>query len=197
MDPNLIHVDWERTFEALTMIIIFAFVVERALAVVFETRTFIEYFDRNGLKELIAIAVAIAVCVFWQFDALGMFLLTETTTAPGYAVTGLVVAGGSKVSIKLFHDLLDVKSSAYNLRHEIKVEKAVADAKSSATDAAAATSPAAAQIAVQKAEAAARRAKSVAIGSGSPNLVTSAEQAELAAKSARAAVQQLKGKIVP
>lgn len=27
MDPNLIHVDWERTFEALVLIIVMAFVV--------------------------------------------------------------------------------------------------------------------------------------------------------------------------
>lgn len=57
-DPNLIHVDWERTFEAITLIIIFAFIVERALAVIFENHLYIKHFDRDGLKELIVVPVA-------------------------------------------------------------------------------------------------------------------------------------------
>ncbi len=62
MDPNLFHVDWERTGEALTLIIILAFLIERALAVVFESRAWLERFDKPGLKEVIAAALSVVVC---------------------------------------------------------------------------------------------------------------------------------------
>ena len=70
MDPNLIHLDWERTFDALMIVIVFAFLVERALAVIFENELYIRNVDRPGLKELLAIALSIAICFIWKFDAL-------------------------------------------------------------------------------------------------------------------------------
>jgi hypothetical protein len=45
MDPNLFHLDWERTFEALVAIIVLAFFVERACALVFESRWYIRLFE--------------------------------------------------------------------------------------------------------------------------------------------------------
>ena len=72
MDPNLFHVDWERTFEALLFVVVLAFLIERALAIIFENRLFIRHFDRNGVKELIALGVSIGVCAAWKFDALSM-----------------------------------------------------------------------------------------------------------------------------
>ena len=41
MDPNLFHLDWERVSEVLVAIVILAFLLERALAVLFESRFFI------------------------------------------------------------------------------------------------------------------------------------------------------------
>lgn len=38
MDPNLFHLDWERTFEVLLTIAVLAFFVERAFAPLFENR---------------------------------------------------------------------------------------------------------------------------------------------------------------
>jgi len=38
-------------------------------------------------------------------------------TIPGELLTGAVVAGGSKASLKLFHDVLDVRSSAHEVAH--------------------------------------------------------------------------------
>ena len=40
MDPNLFHVDWERTLEAVVAIIILSFLVERVSALLFESRFF-------------------------------------------------------------------------------------------------------------------------------------------------------------
>ena len=60
----------------------------------------------------IALAVSVAICFVWEFDAVSMIVLAERTNWFGYLVTGGVIAGGSKAAIKLFHDVLDFKSNA-------------------------------------------------------------------------------------
>ena len=118
-DPNLFHLDWERVFEALVAIIVLAFIVERALSTLFESKVFLIYFDKSGVKETIALAVCIAGCLCWHFDVISIILLSEHTSIPGEVVTGAVIAGGSKASIKLFHDILNIKSSTFERRHEL------------------------------------------------------------------------------
>lgn len=112
MDPNLFHVDWGRVFEVLVAIVILAFLVERALALLFETRFFINRLQGKNIKELIAFVVGAGVCLLWEFDGLSMIFLKEKVTWYGAIITGGVVAGGSKASIKLFKDILGFKSVA-------------------------------------------------------------------------------------
>ncbi|MCK4510791.1 hypothetical protein KAW64_03580 [bacterium] len=45
MDPNLFHIDWERTLEALVGIVVLAFFVERVCAVLFESRWWVRKFE--------------------------------------------------------------------------------------------------------------------------------------------------------
>lgn len=126
-DPNLFHLDWERTFEALSTIVVLSFIVERALAIVFENRIFLAWYGgaapakpsngnktpaRKGIKELGAFAVALALCVTWKFDALSIIVLDDRNHALGYALTAGVIAGGSKGSMKLFHDVFNWKGGA-------------------------------------------------------------------------------------
>ena len=117
MDPNLFHLDWERTFEVLAAIVVLASILERGLALIFENRVLLPHLENKGVKELIAFVVALVVCVRWQFDAVSMIILTDHVTIPGELLTGAVVAGGSKASLKLFHDVLDVRSSAHEVAH--------------------------------------------------------------------------------
>lgn len=116
MDPNLFHVDWERVIEVLVAIIIIAFLVERALSLVFESRLFINYAKDKGFKEFIALGVGVLVCVLWEFDAISMILLKEKVTWYGAMITGGIVAGGSKGSIKLFRDVMKIRSSSEDER---------------------------------------------------------------------------------
>lgn len=113
MDPNLFHLDWERTFEVLATIVVLSLLVERALAPLFEHRAFIKKFGEMGVKEPVAFLVALAVCLYWDFDAVSMIVLREKTSPFGTVVTAAVIAGGSKGSIKLFRDVLGFKSSAF------------------------------------------------------------------------------------
>ena len=117
MDPNLFHLDWERVGEVLAAIVVLSFFLERALAILFESRFFIKRFEGAGLKEWIAAAVCIAVCIIWKFEAISMVVLTDRTTVFGEILTGGIIAGGSKASVKLFHDVWDVRSSAHVVAH--------------------------------------------------------------------------------
>jgi hypothetical protein len=112
MDPTMFYLDWERLGEVLIAVIVFSFFLERALALLFESRFFISRFDKKSLKELIAFIVCTLVCIFWKFDALSFVFPRESTTLIGYIITGAIIAGGSKASIKLFKDVMGIQSLA-------------------------------------------------------------------------------------
>jgi hypothetical protein len=121
MDPNLFHLNWDRTFEALATIVVLAIVLERALAPVFENRRLVEGLSGSGLKEVIAFALAFALCWRWHFDAVSIIVLAEQTSHFGEAITAAAIAGGSKGAIKLFRDVLGFKSTAYKEYEERKL----------------------------------------------------------------------------
>lgn len=64
------------------------------------------------IKEAIAFALALVICFKFDFDAISMIVLAHEVSDEGIVMTGAVIAGGSKASIKLFHDVMGVKSSA-------------------------------------------------------------------------------------
>jgi hypothetical protein len=128
MDPNLFHLDWERTFEVLAAIVVLSFLVENALALLFQSRLYINYADERGLKELIAFVVAAFVCWYWEFDAISMIILSGEVTLPGTIITGGIVAGGSKASIKLFRDILGFNSTTFEAAQAAKKQRAAAAA---------------------------------------------------------------------
>jgi CHASE2 domain-containing sensor protein len=124
MDPNLFHLDWEQIGEVLAGVVIMAFIIERALAVLFESRFFISRWKKKSLKELIAFLIAGLTCWYWQFDAISMIFLKEKVTLLGMIITGAVVAGGSKGAIKLFRDVMGFKSTAQEEKEDAdKAEK--------------------------------------------------------------------------
>ena len=174
MDPNLFHLDWERTLEALVGIIVLSFLVERACALLFESRWWISRLedarvgkpsgssdntpsneinpsaDKNAvpvaenpstgetikplelkvlagqrypLKEFIVFALSLAICWVWKFDAVSIIMLSEHTQLAGYIVTAAVVAGGSKASIALFHNVLNIRSSANEQKKILQGQK--------------------------------------------------------------------------
>lgn len=114
MDPNLFHLDYERLFETIVTIGVLAILIERSLSVIFESRPFIRATENtSGTKELISSVVCIGVCLFWQFDAFTIMIVnSDKMTVPGMVITGMLVAGGSKGSIKLFKDMMGWISSA-------------------------------------------------------------------------------------
>lgn len=98
-------------FEIVMKVILLSFVVERALTVLFETRTFFPWLEQNrGWKTSIAYGVSIAVCIYWKIDLLGALFSNGRQDLPGYILTAAVIAGGSKASVKLFRDYFDIRS---------------------------------------------------------------------------------------
>jgi hypothetical protein len=112
MDPNLFHVDWERMFEVMVLIVVLSFFVERSLSVLFGSRIFIKHVQGKSLKELIAFAFGALVCWYWDFDAFSVVMTNDNVTVLGALLTGAIIAGGSKASIKLFQDILKLRSTA-------------------------------------------------------------------------------------
>lgn len=113
MDPNLFHLDWDRLAEVLAAIIVLAFLLERVLSLVFEHRLYLRHMRNSGAKEFIAFGLAACVCWYWDFDAISMILLSEQTTFPGAMITAGVIAGGSKGAVKLFRDIMGIKSAGF------------------------------------------------------------------------------------
>jgi hypothetical protein len=142
MDPNLFHLDWERTFEALVGMVVLSLLVERALSLLFESRWWIARFEdprigkpdaaklpppepqpaakRVPLKEFLAFVLSLVVCLSWDFDAVSIIFLTRQTSTLGIVVTAAIVAGGSKSSVALFQDVMKVMSSAQRERRRLK-----------------------------------------------------------------------------
>jgi hypothetical protein len=124
MDPNLFHLDWERIGEVMAAIVVLAFMLERALSLLFEHRFFVNNLDEKGFKEPIALGLAFVVCRYWQFDAISVVILRETVTWHGELITAAVIAGGSKGAVKLFHDVLGVRSEAAEEKKKLRQLKA-------------------------------------------------------------------------
>jgi hypothetical protein len=140
MNPSSFAVEGEQLLDVMTTIVVLSFLVERALAVLFENRWFVDRFDSKGVKEPISVLVAFAICRYWDFDAVSVILMRERTHFFGHLVTAGIIAGGSKASVKLFHDVLNVRSSAEKERQAINEEKIEA-ARAEAKLAAAPTAP--------------------------------------------------------
>jgi len=121
MDPVQFRIDWEVLMELLVTIIVLAFFIERALSIVFENRLFVNSrLDDNGSKEILSFLVSLAAVKWVGFDALAILFKLDAPRWPGYVMTAAIVAGGSKASIKLFQDLMDLKSSARRQKDAIK-----------------------------------------------------------------------------
>lgn len=120
MEPSLFHIDYGRLTEVLITIVIFSFLIERALSVIFESRLFIDRTTENdgttkrkGIKELIALLASISFCFAWDFDAITILLQSDDhMTVGGTIITGAIIAGGSKASMGLFKDVMGFMSSA-------------------------------------------------------------------------------------
>ena len=124
---------WDAFSQSIMLVIFASFVVERSLAVIFETRYYIRRFaETKGLKPTVAIVYAVIFVIAVDINLAKILRLREESTDFGYdwtgaswqsleniliaVATGLLVAGGSKASLKLFKDVWNIKSTSEALR---------------------------------------------------------------------------------
>ena len=105
-------IDGERLFNVLIVIVIASFFIERALALVFENKWLVDRLSNRGLKEPIAFAVSFVVCRHWDFDAISVLFGRAGAQLWGQIATGAIIAGGSKASLALFHNVMGAMSNA-------------------------------------------------------------------------------------
>lgn len=113
MDPIQFRVDWELLAEVLAVVVVLSFFVERALSVITENRLFVDSrLDDMGVKEILSFVLAMLVVKAVDFDALAVIFKLGAPGLLGTIITAAIISGGSKASIKLFHDVMNIKSSA-------------------------------------------------------------------------------------
>ena len=81
----------------------------------------------EGFKAPIAFLLAFFVCRYWDaFSSMRSVpcpaILADQTSIWGHLITAGVIAGGSKASIKLFHDMMGAMSDAEKKRKELNAK---------------------------------------------------------------------------
>jgi len=112
--PPILPVNGNEVFTILWVIVVLAFMVERALAVPFEHRAWQALerdFHLRGLKELLAVLLAYQIGARTGFDALAL-MFHQPSDLQTRLVTALIIAGGSKGAVKLMQDVLGIKKPA-------------------------------------------------------------------------------------
>ena len=99
--------------QPLFVAVLLSFVIERALAVVFDIPAVDQWAKLRGswLKGTTAAVLAVAICSIGNLDVVSKILEyggAEPNAAGtlGTIVTGVFIAGGSQASVKLFQDIL-------------------------------------------------------------------------------------------
>ncbi len=166
--------NWDLVTQALIKVVILSFLVERSLAVIFDMDGLRALLKRKGdIKPVVAILVSVGACFALHLDAIAPLGATGATIAEssdikwlGYFLTGLVVAGGSAGSVKLFQDILGFRRSS---REQIKAVEEL-EQQAAATEARARVEKAQAEIAVARSNTmvAGSRVSSAAFAGDSP-----------------------------
>lgn len=92
MTTDLFHVDYEHLSEVLITIVVLSFLLERALAVIFESQWFILWSEgtlenpkpRKSAKEILASTVCIAFCSWQDSDSISIILQSSECFALHY-----------------------------------------------------------------------------------------------------------------
>lgn len=111
----------DTAFEAIVTLALLALLVERALAVMFESELWLSNVSHKGVTNIVKLIVSYVVCRAWDIDVFTQSIVSvgkdgqrvfSDPSPGGIAMTALIVAGGTVGVKKLFHDFLDIKSSA-------------------------------------------------------------------------------------
>lgn len=123
-DLNYFALDWGQAAEVLGAVVLLAVFIERSLALLFENEWYRKRFAHRHTKEAIAFCVALVLCIVFKFDAVGIIMKQRDWSAIGLALTAGVVAGGSKASIKLFVDIMNIQNLTEREKEAMRASRA-------------------------------------------------------------------------
>jgi len=100
----------------LVRLTLLALFLERALALVFESKPWVKLFDGKGLSPFVAFAVAFSLCTRWQVDSVGAIAAAGRAEAVysvgGAVITAMILAGGSKLVMGLWRTVRSIQAGA-------------------------------------------------------------------------------------
>ena len=116
IDPGLFAIQWDILIEVLVLVVVISFIAERFLALLFETHWWLKWSHQRKTnnqggtgKPLIAFVFSLIICFVFQIDVMAVLMNHPHASLLGEIITAGVIAGGSKASLKLFRDVLDIK----------------------------------------------------------------------------------------
>lgn len=89
----------------LLTLVVLSFLLERALALIFDHEWFRLIPNNNRYKPIIAFAAAWLVCWYYSFDVLAALLEPEGITWLGILITAGILSGGSAVVVQLVQQI--------------------------------------------------------------------------------------------
>ncbi|SNS65801.1 hypothetical protein SAMN06295912_11195 [Sphingomonas laterariae] len=111
-DPTFNPHVYAEMAQILFATLVIAILLESALALIFNWRPFLMYFDRRGVKSVIALAVGWATASVLNLDIVQRLYVAINGPTPGLSVgglgeflTGLILAGGSAAVYNILHAL--------------------------------------------------------------------------------------------
>jgi hypothetical protein len=109
----MLQLSWVGLLESLVLMLLLGLLVERALSLIFGSRAFAAKLDQIPiLKDVLAALAALAICQPLDIDLFAALLENRTSSLAGILVSAVVVAGTSKLWVRLLADVLGVRSSA-------------------------------------------------------------------------------------
>ncbi|HVZ81836.1 MAG TPA: hypothetical protein VHE12_13700 [bacterium] len=119
MQPDFFEADYGQLTEAIFVVVLLSFVIERVLAVVFEHALYKKYLDGRGLSAPLAVALSFVVCWKFHFDLLAILFKAQAAGGGGTLLTAMLISGGSKGTMALmqyFIQALNLRSAALQIQ---------------------------------------------------------------------------------
>ena len=118
MQPDFFEADYAQLTEAIFVVSLLSFIIERVLAVVFEHPLYKKRLDGKGYSAPIAVVLSFIVCWQFHFDLLAILFKAPQAGWGGTLLTAMLISGGSKGTMALanyFGQALRQRSSALEI----------------------------------------------------------------------------------
>ena len=120
MQPDFFEADYTQLTEAIFVVVLLSFIIERVLAVVFEHALYKKYLDGKGLSAPISVALSFLVCRSFHFDLLAVMFKDQAAGLLGTILTAMLISGGSKGTMQLmnyFIEALKLRANALQVQN--------------------------------------------------------------------------------